>query len=93
MEEHDGIRRSWRWRKHALDGSTHDTSNKFDDYGEVTKDAVANGFRPSRQPWAVITPHTITHFTKDHLPITETRHNHSLRPEPPERSALTSKKP
>ncbi len=85
MEEKDGERRSWYWKKHALDGSSHDAGIKFYDYGEVTKDAVANGFRPSRQPWVVITAHTITHFSKDHLPLTETRHDQDLRPEPPTR--------
>jgi hypothetical protein len=77
---------SWRWKKHALDGSTHESGPPFAAYGEATKDEVLHGFRPSRQPWIVITPTTVTHFTKDHMPITEARTTYNDRPGTPQGS-------
>jgi hypothetical protein len=83
IEGRDSPRHTWHWRRLRGDGTQEKLSEAFDDYGLVIKDAVTNGFKPSRQPWVVITPRSITHFTSGHQPITEPRVP-GIPPEPPQ---------
>ena len=54
----------WTWRVLNGDGTIDQQSSEFDSYGAAVRDALGNGFRPSRDHWAVETTVAVTHFER-----------------------------
>ena len=54
----------WSWRVLNGDGTIDQQSAEFDSYGAAVRDALGNGFRPSRDHWAVETTIAVTHFQR-----------------------------
>ena len=54
----------WAWRLLNGDGTIEQQSAEFESYGAAVQDALGNGFRPSRDHWAVETTVAVTHFQR-----------------------------
>jgi hypothetical protein len=59
-EIQDGQSPAWTWSRCLSDGSVETTSGPFAGYGEAITDAIANGFMPKDEAWAVVSANGIT---------------------------------
>ena len=58
----DASSRQWTWRTMAADGTIIEQSEAFANYGKAVMDALAHGFQPTGDDWAIETAHGIDRF-------------------------------